>query len=140
MLLAIVADESVHLTELVSRHKDLVVIERPNAYPRRTERGIARRGQDRLGQSDTRVRSRRHAMTLIPVRSAAGPTIFAAMFIPRWRICDATVGRGPGFWSNIRWRGRWIGTSDGYRDRFGQAVCYCPARALPSQKRAGRQL
>ena len=32
MLLAIVADESVHLTELVSRHKDLVVIERPNAY------------------------------------------------------------------------------------------------------------
>ena len=32
MLLAIVADESVQLAELVSRHKDLVVIERPNAY------------------------------------------------------------------------------------------------------------
>ena len=32
MLLAIVARRSVHLTALVSRHKDLAVIERPDAY------------------------------------------------------------------------------------------------------------
>ena len=32
MLLAIVAERSVQLAELVSRHKDLAVIERPAAY------------------------------------------------------------------------------------------------------------
>ena len=32
MLLAVVADKSFHLSGLVSRHKDLMVIERPSAY------------------------------------------------------------------------------------------------------------